>query len=246
MNRRALSSTWSRCAGAALLFLAGCVPDTGREVVPVTLAAAGVDAPPFEVDGFTVTLERADVAFGPVDFCATESADLELCDAALFEDREPFVIDALDPAVVPVAAMEGTTGAVRTAFFDYGRSWYLTSSTPTSSPDLLEGHSAILEGAAERGEDVVRFVAAIDVTPITRGAVAVQGAKTEATVAGGETVVVRVDPRAWLAGVDFDALLAEVTDPAVPVALPPSGAAYQTIVLHMTSLAPAGFEWRAP
>jgi hypothetical protein len=235
-----------RLRALAFVLLAGCVPDTGREVVTVTLAAAGVEAQPFAVDGFTVTLDRADVAFGPVDFCATESAELELCDAALFEDREPFVIDALDPSVVPVAAMEGTTGAVRTAFFDYGRSWYLTSSTPTSSPDVLEGHSAILEGAASRGEDVVRFVATIDVTPITRGAVAVQGAKTEATVSGGETVVVRIDPRAWLAGVDFDALLAEVTDPEIPVALSSSGAPYQTIVLNMTSLSPARLEWQAP
>jgi hypothetical protein len=237
---------WKALILLGLVGAAGCVPDTGREIVEVTLAAAGTEPAPFDVGGFTVTLERADVAFGPVAFCATESAELYLCEAALFEARDPFVVDALDPTIVPVAAMEGTTGTVRTAFFDYGISWYLTSSTPTRSPDLLEGHSAIFEGTATRGADVVRFVARVDVVPIARGAVTVQGAKTSAEVSGGETVVARVDPSPWFAGVRWGDLLAEVTDPAIPLVLTPVDAAYQSIALGMTALAPAELEWRAP
>ncbi len=235
-----------RYAALALVFAAACVPDTGREIVEVSLAAAGTEAAPFDVGGFTVVLDRAEVAVGPLYFCATESADFGLCDAALFEALEPFVIDALDPGVTPVGTMEGTTGSVRTAFYDYGLSWYLTSAEPTRSPAAPEGHSAILSGTATRGADVVRFVAAIDVFPIARGAVAVQGAKTEATVGGGETVIARVDASAWLAGVDFEAVLEEVTDPAIPVVLAHDDLAYQSIVLGMTAGAPVSFEWSAP
>ncbi len=227
-------------------FLSACVPDTGREVVQVSLAAAGSGVATFAIDGFDVTFDRADVAIGPIYFCATEVPDFDRCESALFERVDPFVADALDPTPLAAGPMEGTSGVVHTAFFDYGISWYLTAAEPTSGPPELSGHSAIFEGTATRGADVVRFSAAIDVLPIAAGVVSVKAAPADYDVGGGETVTARLDPGALFAGVDFDALLALVVDPATPIVVAEGSQAYEAIRFQMTAGAPPTFEWQEP
>ncbi len=241
--RRAARLAFAIALGAAS---AACVPDTGRDIVEVSLASAGTGAGPYAIDGFEVTLDRADVAIGPLYLCATEVPDFDLCDEAHFEWLDPFVVDALDAAPSAVGAMSGTTGQVHTAFFDFGIAWYLTAAEPTAGPAALGGHSAILEGVATRGADVVRFSAAIDVVPIARGVVSVKGRDAERDVRGGQALTVRVDPGALLAAVDFDALLAEVVDPEVPVVVDPGSPAHDAIVFQMTAGASPAFDWQAP
>lgn len=231
---------------ASLVLLASCVPDTGRDVVEVSLASAGSGPEAVMIDGFTVTFARADVAIGPLYFCATEVPDFDRCESALFERLDPFVVDALDPAFGEEGPMEGTTGGVRTAFFDYGISWYLTAAEPSAGPAELGGHSAIFEGTATRGLDVVRFSASVDVAPAARGAVVVKAAPADFEVRGGETVVVAVEPEQLFAGVDFDEVLAQVVDPSTPVVIAEGSQAYEAIRFQMTGGAPPTFEWQAP
>lgn len=229
-----------------LALVSACVPDTGRDIVAVMLSATGTADEPVVIDGFTVSLDRADVAVGPLYFCATDVPDFDSCESALFEQVDPFVVDALAPSTAVIGAMDGTTGEVRTAFFDYGIAWYLTAAEPTAGPAELAGHSAIFEGTATRGADVVRFVAAIDVVPIGRGLISVKAVPAAFDVRGGETVDVRIDAGAILATVDFDALLADVVDPLTPVVIDPGSQAYEAIAFQMTAGAPPAFEWQAP
>ncbi|MBC7173084.1 MAG: hypothetical protein H5U40_11675, partial [Polyangiaceae bacterium] len=87
----------------------GCAPATSRELVEVTLAVEGASAGSFSADGFDVVLERAEVVVGPLYFCATEHPEFDFCDAALFEQLDPFVIDALAAEPIEIGVLVGTT-----------------------------------------------------------------------------------------------------------------------------------------
>ena len=76
MNRRTL------LAAALLASLSACVADTGQSTVTLPISAEGTAPAPFVADGWTVTLAKAELAFGAAYFCATAAADARLCETA--------------------------------------------------------------------------------------------------------------------------------------------------------------------
>lgn len=199
------------------LALCGCI-DTSVEATTIDLAVAGSDATaPFEGrNGATITLERADVAFGPLYLCSGVTAGA-LCDEALAEWREAAVVDALDPSPVDVGVMDAITGTTRSYMFDYGIVSRLTSAAPLVLPaaESLGGASVVIEGRVDVDGQTVPFSLAM---PITQGPEAEQGVSVvrsneaegfEHDIApdGGSRLVVTLDPRAWLATADFAALV---------------------------------------
>jgi hypothetical protein len=236
--------TWMRSASvlALLAFLAGC-GETGRQYVTFPMLGVGVENASFEQDGWLVTLDRADVAFGPAYFCATSGAAMDLCSTALAELLDPITVDALDPTDQSMGEVTATTGTVRSAFFDYGISWLLTQARPTTWEAAPEGYSAVFAGHADNGVDAVTFEARVRIAPFTAGAAAVTGARTTHTIMDDTAALrVRMDPVAWWRRVDMDAVVALAEDGAA--LLTEGTGPHDALVIAMTSGSTVPtFEW---
>ena len=220
-----------------LAVVAAC-GSTGQDVYPLRVEGAGTAtatltvparepeacASPCACDGgdWQVTLERADVAFGPLYLCASVRAEPDLCPESLAELLDVGVIDALDPTPALLGEGHALTGRAQSAMWDYGRSWLFTSAGVRPDPIAPEGHSLVLRGSATRGATRLRFAADVDVDPSEAGLYGVQSAPVLRDFAGpSERLLVRVDPGAWVARVNFDALAcarAAATDEDVVIA----------------------------
>jgi hypothetical protein len=236
----------TRCTTALLCLLAAC-GDTGQARVRIAAEARGSARESITVGETRFRLTRAEVGFGPVYFCATEGAEVELCQVAIAELLETVTLDGLARDSLPFGELAATTGSVRSALFDYGISWLLTRSTPRVNPGAPEGHSAILEGEAENESGVLRFSAQIDIEPLSRGDAAVNARRTSAEISASPTqrLIVSLDPYRWLERIDVEKLFALDPDGDGMVSLEPEHQAYQAIVQGMTSRAPLAFEWSA-
>ena len=234
----------ARLALCALLALEGC-DATGRRYVEVPLQAQGAERAPFEVDGWTVELARADVGFGPFWLCATEAASPEFCDAAVLELRQTVTVDGLDPLPDAVATLNGITGTVRSGMWDYGVSWLPTASRARVNEGAPEGHSLVLRGVASRGSERFAFEADVDLAPPMAGALVVRGQRVAAhdVTEGPDALTVRIDPRLWVQRMDFDRLAARGQDPVVLRAGDPD---HEALVVAMTAGALPALEWARP
>jgi hypothetical protein len=238
-ERRGLRVLAVALAGWLLL---GSCGDAGGAYVSFPAYGVGSAREPFSVGAWTVTLTRAEIAFGPAYFCATASSNAELCGEAIAEMRSSATIDALDPTPRRIGTIEAITGEIRSAMFDYGISWHLPDPAPRPTEGAIDGHSAIFEGSASHVEGrTIRFVAAIDVVPRLQGALSVFGVRMRHAIASAnDALVVRIDPNALWARVDFDALAAIGDDPVV---IRPGTQAWNALVIAMTSAALPSFRW---
>lgn len=228
----------------ALFCLLVACAEGGQERVTIALSTSGVPARTVAIAGGELTLTRADVAFGPAYFCASEGARSELCEVALAELRDVVLVRALDPTPQAAGSLSATTGEIRSAMFDYGRYWLLTQSAPQVAPAAPEGHSALLEGTVQRAERTLRFRVAIDIAPRVAGDSALNAQRTRHVVAGErERLAVFVDPHRWVERLDADALFALDQDGDGSVTVEPGTVAYESILQGMTSRAPATFAW---
>ena len=213
---------------------------TGAEPFTYPLVATGAGAQPFAVGDWQVTLTRADVAVGPIYLCATAAASPELCATAIAEFTDIAVMNALDPAAQPLGDIAARPGDVRSAMLDYGISWFTTQTAPAALGEL--GHSARLTGTAVLGDMSLAFDATIDVTPPMRGSPALVGLHAVTDAPGEDSrLELRLDPRTWLAGVDFDALA--LIGPSHDIQ--PGDDTHATIAFAMTTQPPT-FHWQAP
>ncbi|HWV36865.1 MAG TPA: hypothetical protein VN033_00115 [Vulgatibacter sp.] len=211
---------------AALVLLVGCgdaaVTD-GREVA-FTLAAesmsAGEGGPPVIVTrtGWTVTLEEAAVAIGPV-YLLTEPPPSarrgRLLDWIVprawahsgfehFDGGEVrgeylgrFVIDAVRPGLQAIAAARGLAGRVRSV--------NLELQPPAADAPSLRGHQAFVRGIAARGDETIPFEGGLDLPDAGAGR-KVAGIPADVELDDGVTVVIELHPERWLAEADFSAL----------------------------------------
>lgn len=227
----------------ALLF-AGC-GETGQDLVTLPVHAAGTGQRSFETDeGWSVTIERAEVGFGPLYLCATSFSDFDLCPRAEAELLETTTIDALDESPRMIGDAEAITGSVRSAMFDYGIGWLLSAPRPDAFDGAPGGHSAVFRVVAEREGRTLTVDAAVDLTPAEAGQHAVIGAPLPAhEITGNEALVVRFDPAAWWARVQFDALAAGDDDGDGLVSVERGDRTYDALVIAMTSGALPTFEW---
>jgi hypothetical protein len=233
----------ARWVAAIALVCLGC-GETGQEEVTFAAMGAGTRPEPFSAGEWTVSLDVADVAFGPAYFCASAAADAELCETAVVEYADAGVVDALDPDPRPLGEIRGATGAVRSATFDYGVSWSMVGARPRPSDAAPSGHSAVFEGTAEKGGESVRFRAFVDVAPLRQGTFSVVAAPARHQVTPHDAALtVRMDPATWWSEVDFDPLAATGDDPVTVSAGQP---AHDAVVFGMTSRDVPRFEWTLP
>ncbi|HEX6239564.1 MAG TPA: hypothetical protein VFZ61_01675, partial [Polyangiales bacterium] len=197
-----------RVGALGLLALVGC-GDAGGQRLTLALRAGGTEAQEVAIRGGSIQLGEARLALGPLYLCAATSADPELCETAVGEWLDARSLDALEPAGVTLGEINAVGGSVRSAQLDYGISWLLTRTAPEPSADAPGGHSAVLSGSAQ-GKDgtSVSFEAAVDLPPLTRGGSALSLRIDEHALVDGRTLLLRVDPNAWVARVRYADLFA--------------------------------------
>ncbi|MFW2390549.1 MAG: hypothetical protein ACN4G0_19595 [Polyangiales bacterium] len=258
---------------ALLLFVASACGQTRGGFVEIPFEGQGTAVEPFTKDGWEVTLSKATLGFGPIFFCATDSALSSRCEVAILEYLDGSTLDGLDPSRQPIGPLYGTTGSVRTAFFDYGIVWLLTQPLPEalagvpegpavvrseSSSYAPKGHSAQFSGTASCVADPetccpgatscpssFAFEANVDVLVANPGTPAVNGVRTFQEVTNEPTsLTVTFDPNAWWQSVDF-ARLAALDDGSGSVQLEPNDPDYSTLVIEMTANGLPNFTWTA-
>jgi hypothetical protein len=227
-----------------LASLSGCV-DRGRIRVSIPVHGAGTGTRTFDVGDANIVLDDARIAWGPAYFCTTPFADVDLCPTALAEVRSAATVDALDATPQMIGELDGITGTVRSAMFDYGITWLLPAAAAQVDPGAVDGsHSAHFAGSATRSGVTRRFVIDVDMIPRSSGVSAAHGVPTMHVIASSsEALVVRFDPTAIFAGADFAELDAMTGDPVV---VPEESNIYQTVVIALSSSALPTLEWAAP
>lgn len=230
-----------------LVLVAGLLPscgDTGRHEVSFPFHAGGTAVTSFEDDGWTITITEARIAFGPAYFCATPTADLDLCGTAVAEMRESVAVDVL-AAPDALGEVHALTGTVRSAMWDHGLTFLLPDEAPTPTAGAIDGHSAHFAGTVDRDAEHVVWTADVDVAARVSGAPAVRAVRTmhEITSANDALSIV-FDPAAILARVDWSEVAAGATDGAARIE--PGTVPHDAIVIAMTSSALPTIEWGAP
>ncbi len=198
-----------------LVLVAGCI-DTGAEPVAIPLSVAGTDtATVTGRGGVPVALERADLAFGPLTLCAGFQAG-DVCDSALAEWTDAVVVDALDPNASMVGELSGISGSARSYMYDLGFVSLLTTSEPLAleAAESLGGASYVIEGSADVDGVSIPFRASAALrqrADVERGIPIVRsdpGAGFALELdAATSPITLRFDPAAWVADVDFAALV---------------------------------------
>jgi hypothetical protein len=201
----------------------GCL-DTGPQHAEVSLRVTGASSSdPFPTTtDWSVELERADLAFGPLYLCAGYRAGA-LCDTARLEWVDSVVVDGLDPGHRDAGTLRGTSGSVRSWMYDLGIVSLLTQQRPRALPaaEALGGNSVVLTGSARKNAQTIGFSLELPIAQAAQIGVPVvlksTGDAFEHEVLGGETLAVHFDPRPWVRDVDFDALVEDAScTPAGP------------------------------
>jgi len=231
--------------GCCAFWLLSC-GDAGRDRVRVPVTASGEQAREVAIDGGVLRLTRAEVAVGPLYLCATKSAEIELCETALAELLDVRAFDALSQQEQPLGTLDGTSGTIRSGFFDYGISWTLTQQAPRASEGSVDGHSARLVGTLEAEDGAnLSFVADVDVTPLSAGDAAVNGLKSLHELdAATSALDIHVDPSRWLRRIQADKLRALDDDGDGKVVLKRGDQPYEAILQGMTANDPPELVWK--
>lgn len=237
MSRPARSVSKALGVAGLLLVLLSCIQSSQTRIA---VPAYAIAAPPGEVrvGGWTVTLTVAELGFGPVYFCAASSGSATLCETAAAELRTISTVNMLTASPQFLGNVDGLTGGIRSASFDFGITWYPTQASAVAAPSSARGHSVYLEGKARRGTDILPFTALIDVVAQFRGqravpTVAAVGVVSEST----SSLEVHFDVAKWLLQIDFDRV------PPGPLVIGPTSAEHNAIAQAMVATRPPEFVW---
>ena len=232
----------ARMAPIALLTCAAC-SGTGQPDVDYVVFAAPEAPGTISADhGWSVTLEEATVAFGPVYFCASQSGSATLCETAIGELLTTTAFDALSTKPRELGTAHGFIGKIQSASYDYGINWFLTDDAPTPAPAAPGGHSAHFTGTAVKAGKTVHFRADVDVVPQFQGQRAAPSQVANATIDGtGERLDIHFAAGRWFEHVDFDLAPAGGDPYLISAGTRNHGA----IVIGMTAEAPPAFVWSA-
>ncbi|MDD9944657.1 MAG: hypothetical protein OXU20_26665 [Myxococcales bacterium] len=212
----------NRLLGCMLLVATsgGCA-GTGQDRTHLSLFVAGTDVsePAVAVGDVAITIERADLAFGPLYLCAGATAG-DLCDTARLEWLETVVVDTTAPEPALAGELFGTTGPVQSYMYDLGISSQRTGTEPyvLDAASDLEGASFVVEGRAVVNGIRLPFEASIPVqqTADTELGVPVVRKSTSEPFfrhvdMDEHGLAVRFDSAAWLRGIDFRSFVATDT-----------------------------------
>jgi hypothetical protein len=222
-----------------LIALLGC-GDTGQPRVRYSAEVLSAPAASLSVGAWTVTMQTASVAFGPLYLCAAASGSATLCETAV---GELVAVHRLDLLVDRQALgdVRGLEGEVRSASFDYGIHWLLTEEGPRAAPEAPGGHSAVFTGTAVRGSESLRFEANIDVVASYQGQRAVPSIAASGLVDETTTgLEIAFDVGRWIGALDFDDVAAL---PGDPKRIAPGDDLHNALVLAMGVNAPPELHW---
>jgi hypothetical protein len=224
-------------------WLSACA-DVGQSYAEVPLLVSGSDLqqPVLAAGGVSLTVRRAELAFGPLYLCAGAQAG-DLCETARLEWLDSVRIDLMDPHPRRVGSLAGTTGHVRSWMYDLGISSQLTREDPfvLDAARGLGGASLIVEGLANRGGGDVPFEVAVVIqqgSEAERGVPVVRKGTGEVfnhEVTGREQgLLVRFDAAPWLRSMNLSAEVAASScetagDCTEPLRLGPDGQAYRAL-----------------
>jgi hypothetical protein len=235
--------------------LPGCV-DTGSSEIVIPLEARGTNPGTEFVgrDGWTIALDEASLAFGPLTLCAGATAG-ELCDTAHAEWLDSAVVDVLDPKPRALGEIIGVSGRVRSWMYDLGFVSTLTQDEPLELPAAkrLQGNSVHLRGKATNEALKLTFEIAL---PIRQEAATERGvpviAKNTAEPFDQDltntpvTLQASFDAAPWFEQVDFEALAkAHDCNPTCPnpIQITPNDQAYRAIRVAILAANHAKFTW---
>ena len=229
---------------AALALLSAC-GDTGQVRLSYPIVARGVSAAAFQAGDWTVTLDEAQLLFGPVFFCASVIAAADLCPSAQAEFTEVAVINLLDPNPQALGEVNSIEGVINSLIFDYGVTWFVSQDSPQLVSNELNGQSAIFSGAAAHPDGrTLEFSADLLIAPSIRGGFAVQLGGTKAEILSDDVQVeVAFDVTSWWAKIDFEVLAAS-GEPRVIIV--PGSTAHSSLIISMTANDTPSFEWSQP
>jgi len=232
--RRAALVALALAAGA----LAPACATTPQEIVAYDAVASPRLAPSFAGgNGWTVEVSRAELAIGPVYFCASEAGSANVCKTAQAEYAAVARVDAL-AGPRPIGTVRGVTGAIRSASYDLGVSWFDTQTTATPAPQSPRGHSLSVTGVATKGATRYPFELSVDVVPQYQGQRAVPSSDASADVEDARVrLEITCDVQTWLAQIDWDE-----AQKAGPV-LDASTQAHASVLVGMKNLRPPEFRW---
>lgn len=218
----------------------GCINSSQS---PVSYPAVAMLAPGGATatdNGWTITMTRANVALGPFSFCAAASGSSSLCESAAAELTAINYVDALAPST-PLGTVDGFTGVIGSASYDFGIDWFDTQTAATPQAILPNGHSMHLEGSATNGAQTVTFVADVDIVPQYQGQNAVPTAAAQANVTSGATELqIALTPAAWMRQLDFDTIAKSGPEPFV---ISPGMPEHTAILVGVKNLSPLQFSW---
>lgn len=238
-----------RGAIAALALSCACL-DSGQTAVEIPLLAAGTSAgEPFPAgNGWTIELQQAALAFGPLYLCAGYQAGA-LCETARAEWLESAVVDVLSPDARPVGSLQGVSGTVRSWMYDLGITSLLTQQQPlvSAAAQSLAGSSVHIAGIARKDEQVLSFALELAVrqeeaTEVGVSVVRKSGSDLfEHELSGDEAgLTVRFAAQPWVRNIDFDALASRPT-PAAQLA--PDSQALRALRSALVAGERPAFEW---
>lgn len=202
------------------LAIASCV-DVGQEPVSVAMRVAGTssEGPASAANGWSIELDRAELAFGPLYLCAGYQAG-SLCDTARAEWGGSAVVNALDAEAHDVGALTGVSGSAHSWMYDLGITSLLTQQRPNVLPaaESLGGNSVRLEGVARKAAHEVPFTVELPVqqeaaTEIGVCVVRKSGSDRFAheLSRNDSALTVRFDAAFWMRDVDFDELVEDAS-----------------------------------
>jgi hypothetical protein len=238
-----------------LLFSSSALACSGTGQPEISYAAYATPiapGPAIEAGDFTISLDEATLAFGPVYFCAAASGSATLCETAVAEITDTFAIDLRSAEPQPLGLVNGFTGEIRSASFDFGIHWFLTESQPVASPVAPGKHSVRFRGHAESASAQIAFVAEIDVLPTLRGQRAVPSVETFANVGERRPELhIEFDAASWIAAIDWEkveagAAASNAGGDDAPYRIEIGSPEHNAVVIAMVSKKPPAFLWVDP
>lgn len=247
----------------ALASYVGCVPASQITVAYPLQAnlAAGNDLQAIsdETGTWTIALDEAKMAFGPLYFCSTTAASSDLCPSALQEFTDIAVIDLMalnteNSQPQTLGSIVGLSGVINSAMFDFGQPWLATDTNPRSRSPLDGGHTLVMQGTATRTDGATfRFDLGLDLQSNIRGEALVIGYRTQATFSDLLEEQSRIQltasfsPAAWLADLDwqaiFDANQGNLADPNFVLHLEEDSSVINRLSAQMTAQNKPVFTW---
>lgn len=236
---------------AFVLALSGCTA-TSQEPVDYEAVLVSDAASIATVGDWSVRLTTAEIAFGPVYFCAAESGSATLCDSSIAEVATVASFDALAASPSTLGVVHGFTGTIRSASYDFGITWFPTQGEPTPALEAPGGHSMHFEGEATRGTTSFSLVVDVDLVPRRQGQTAVSTAPADATVRSSDVrLEIHFTPARWFEqldrlnpdGVSYLDALAATAVPGAPVSIGPNSLEHRALLVGIKNMDPPAFVW---